>query len=53
MKDLFKAWELQRNGHHTAAAAILQREANKERPPQEKQELWKQAENARKNALRD
>lgn len=47
-KDIFKAMELERNGHHTAAARIYQDLGNKERPVSEKEELWKRADNCRR-----
>jgi len=53
MKDIYKAMELQRNGHYGRAAAIFQKEANKERPIKEKEELWKQAERCRDISRRD
>lgn len=49
-KELLTALKLSSNGHHGQAAAIYQSEANKERPVQEKELLWEQAERSRRIA---
>jgi hypothetical protein len=46
---LIAAAKLERNGHHGKAAAEYQRMGNEYRNPNQKKELWKMAENARKN----
>lgn len=50
---VLKALQLQNNGRHREAAAILQREGNKERPVSEKEALWKAAADARRKASSD
>ena len=48
-----EAIRLQNSGHHTQAAALLQRAGNQYRNPAEKAELWEAAARARKIATSD
>lgn len=50
---LIEAARLQSNGQHRQAAAIYQKEGNKERNPSEKETLWEAASHARSIANSD
>lgn len=52
-KTIMDAVARQNRGDHTGAAALFQRAGNQYRRPDEKRELWKAAERARRIANSD